>query len=168
MDSGYLLARLAANAEVFAAFMRGLPESQVRWKPVPDSWSILEVLCHLQDEEREDFRERVNCLLREIEPWPPIDPEGWVKSRGYNQRDSRVVLDGFLAERRKSLAWLATIQQEDWLREVASPGGPLRPEDMLAAWVAHDQLHIRQLNELQWKHLSTVAPPFSLRYAGGW
>jgi hypothetical protein len=39
---------------------------------------------------------------------------------------------------------------------------------MLGAWVAHDHLHIRQLNELHWKHLATLVAPISLDYGGGW
>jgi hypothetical protein len=39
---------------------------------------------------------------------------------------------------------------------------------MLAAWVAHDYLHIRQLNELHWQFLAGQVSPDALDYAGGW
>jgi len=40
--------------------------------------------------------------------------------------------------------------------------------DVQGAWVAHDHLHLRQLNELHWQWLATQSTLFSLAYAGGW
>jgi hypothetical protein len=40
--------------------------------------------------------------------------------------------------------------------------------DLLAAWIGHDHLHLRQLDELQWQYLAARAAPVALAYAGGW
>ena len=164
------LTRLTANAEAIAALVRSASLEQARWKPAPTAWSILEVICHLYDEEREDFRQRVDYLLhRPAADWPPIDPQGWVTARAYNQRDPRVALEAFLAERQQSLGWLAGLAHPNWASAKAHPaGGAVTAGDMLAAWVAHDHLHLRQLNELHWHYLATQVQPFSLEYAGGW
>jgi hypothetical protein len=38
-------------------------------------------------EKNEDFRKRLELVLNNPEdPWPPIDPEGWVVQRNYNNR----------------------------------------------------------------------------------
>mgnify|MGYP000221112576 CR=1 FL=1 len=170
MNLQLALTRLTANAEAIAAFARSASETQARWRPAPEAWSILEVIGHLYDEEREDFRQRVDCLLHRPEAdWPPIDPQGWVTARGYNQRDPRAALEAFLAERQQSLGWLSSLSHPNWASAKAHPaGGRVTAGDMLAAWVAHDHLHLRQLNELHWQYLATQAPPFSLEYAGGW
>jgi hypothetical protein len=34
--------------------------------------------------------------------------------------------------------------------------------------VAHDFLHIRQMNELQYAWNETQAAPYAVQYAGGW
>jgi hypothetical protein len=40
---------------------------------------------------------------------------------------------------------------------------------MMAAWVAHDILHQRQLVELQWAYMTRqVVTPYQVRYAGDW
>ena len=44
------------------AVLAGVDAEQARWKPDADSWSILEVVCHLVDEEREDFRTRLDHI----------------------------------------------------------------------------------------------------------
>ncbi|MCB0058173.1 MAG: DinB family protein, partial [Caldilineaceae bacterium] len=59
------------NAQRIAALVAGVPDEQARWKPDAESWSILEVVNHLLDEEREDFRVRIDYTLhRPGEKWP--------------------------------------------------------------------------------------------------
>jgi hypothetical protein len=160
---------LARGAEIVRALTTGLTEEEARFKPDPESWSVLEVVCHLYDEEREDFCQRLDIMLhRPAEKWPPIDPMGWVTARRYNERDVSESLAGFLAERERSLAWLEGLSAPNWEAEYAAPFGPLRAGDMLASWVAHDTLHIRQLVELQRGRNQRLAAPFGLRYAGEW
>jgi hypothetical protein len=61
------------------ALLAGVAPQEARLKPSAESWSILEVVCHLYDEEREDFREHFNFILqRQHEEWHRIGTEGWV------------------------------------------------------------------------------------------
>jgi hypothetical protein len=39
---------------------------------------------------------------------------------------------------------------------------------MFAAWVTHDQLHMRQIVEIQRANVEVKARPYSLEYAGEW
>ena len=138
-------------------------------RPDAGSWSLLEVICHLYDEEREDFRQRLDIILhRPDSPWPPIDPPGWVSERSYNTRDLADMLAQWRAEREKSLAWLAALVTPDWEAEYLAPFGHIKAGDMLAAWAAHDGLHIRQLVELRRSRLVSLARPYDVRYAGDW
>lgn len=165
-----LCAQLADQAHAIQALTRSISAETARWKPDPDSWSILEVVNHLLDEEREDFRVKVDILLhRPTDPWPPIDPQGWVTSRHYNTRDLAESVAAFSAERRQSLAWLEALDSAEWNASGPAPwGGTIRAGDMLAAWVAHDLLHMRQLIELHYALTLQATHPFSVRYAGQW
>jgi hypothetical protein len=162
--------RLSAGRETIAALARSVRPGQAQWKPTPDDWSILEVVCHLHDEEREDFRMRVDYTLhRPGEAWPGINPGGWVTERHYNEQDPAASLESFLNEREGSLHWLRTLKNPDLTLEYQHPEwGPMKVGLILDAWVAHDHLHIRQLNELHWQYLSQDVDPNSLQYAGGW
>jgi len=44
--------RMKNNAQTIHSLTSGVSDEQARWKPDPDSWSILEVINHLYDEER--------------------------------------------------------------------------------------------------------------------
>ena len=115
MNLEYFVDRLSANREVFQGLVKGTSLEQGRWKPTSDKWSILEVINHLCDEEREDFRQRLNLVLANPEqPWPRIDPQDWVTSRGYNERDLESSFSNFLTERENSLSWLGHLATTNW------------------------------------------------------
>lgn len=169
MDIEYFATLMAENAARIRALVRGVSEQQARWRPDPDSWSILEVVNHLLDEERQDFRVRLDyTLYRPGEPWPSIDPGGWVTERAYNQQDLDDSLAQFLSEREASIAWLRTLAGPDWDATCEAPWGPIRAGDLFAAWVAHDLLHTRQLVELHWAYTVAELEPYSVDYAGTW
>jgi len=170
MKSAELIARLQANREVFRTLLSGVAPDQVHWKPQADKWSILEVACHLLDEEREDFRVRLNLTLHEPETnWPPIDPIGWVTSRDYAQRELKATLEAFLEEREQSVSWLRGLTSPDWNRAHRHPNfGSMTAGTLLASWAAHDFLHLRQIARLQYEYVAAAAAPHTVRYAGNW
>jgi DinB superfamily len=169
MDLEYLLTQMNLHAGAIHSLTLGVSDDQARWKPEPDGWSILEVVNHLYDEEREDFRARLDCILyHPDQSWAPINPKGWVLDRAYNQRDLSISMNDFLKERQKSLAWLKGLPDPDWRAFVTMPFGSFSAGDIFAAWVAHDLLHLRQLVELHWAYTLHAADPYKVNYAGEW
>ena len=171
MDTERFIAQMENTAEVIRQLVEGVSEEQGRWKPDPESWSVLEVVNHLYDEEREDFRVRLDVILHHPDQEaPPIDPAGWVTERSYNQRDLRASLEGYLRERQESIRWLKTLEEPDWdaVYEIKQFNFKIKAGDMFAAWVAHDLLHLRQLVELQWQYTVASVEPYTVNYAGEW
>jgi len=169
MDVEHLARRMAENAAAIQALVQGVTDRQARWKPDPESWSILEVVCHLLDEERSDFRVRLDLTLhRPGETWPGINPQGWVTERRYNEQDLKASLAAFLQERDSSLAWLRSLARPDSDRTYNAPWGPIAAGDLMAAWVAHDLLHARPLVERRWAMTRAELEPHSVDYAGEW
>jgi hypothetical protein len=169
MDFQSQLFEMAENALRIRALIQGVSDGQARWRPSPDAWSILEVVNHLLDEERRDFRVRLDYTLhRPGEPWPPIDPQGWVTEHRYNDQDLGASLDAYLAERQASLTWLGGLPAPDWQATYEAPWGPISAGDLFASWVAHDLLHTRQIVELLWAYGTAELRPYQTRYAGEW
>ncbi|MEM7334827.1 MAG: DinB family protein [Chloroflexota bacterium] len=169
MELKHAIAQLTANAERIKGMAEFVSQEQAQWKPDEESWSILETVTHLHDEEIEDFRVRLDYLLHKAdEDWPPIDPIGWVASRKYNERQLEDSLNGYLSEREKSLEWLRSLGSPDLETGKEAPWGIMHAGDMLAAWVAHDLLHMRQLVEILYAYEVENLRPYSLRYAGEW
>lgn len=170
MELAPLIDRLEANAATLRSMLGAVSQEQAAWRPAPGKWSMLEVAAHLLDEEREDFPARLRLVLEAPgSPWPPIDPQGWVESRGYAERDFESTVADFGAERAKSLVWLRSLEDADWDRAYEHPQlGTLRAGDLLASWAAHDALHIRQLAGLEWAWCGRLTEDFSPAYAGDW
>lgn len=167
MEFEILYQELANGQRILNSLLSGLSQAEAQVKPAPDSWSFLEVVCHLYDEESEDFRQRLNIMLqRPNEPWPPIRPQEWVTARKYNNQDLAIMLKKFNAERNKSLRWLKSLGSPDWDAECKTPFGIFKTGDMLSAWVAHDNLHTRQLVELRRGRILRITEPYHVQYAG--
>ncbi len=88
MDAIRLSGELFHNMGIFTSLLSGIiDQEEAKRKPDPGSWSILEVVCHLLDEERLDFKPRLDITLHHPgEKWTPIDPQGWVIAKKYNER----------------------------------------------------------------------------------
>ena len=168
MNVAYLKQLMATQAELIRHLVADVSDDQARWKPDPGRWSILEVINHLYDEEREDFREHLDMILhRPDDAWHPIRPFEWITEREYNTRDLASSLQNFLAERRASLAWLEGLAAPDWDVSIQAPwDAPMRAGDMLASWAVHDQWHIQQLVRLRRDYTIAQVAPYEVEYAG--
>ena len=164
-----LYRELTFSTEMIRALLAGISQEEAQIKPNAESWSILEVLCHLYDEEREDFREHLDFILhRQHEEWHSIDPQGWVTERKYNQQNFSEKQAAFFSERQKSLVWLNELAAANWETVYTSQHGSMTAGEMFACWVAHDNLHIRQLVELRRKYIERAVHPNEIQYAGDW
>jgi hypothetical protein len=169
MEFKTLYQELQHSTEMIRALLSGITQEQAQVKPNPESWSILEVICHLYDEEREDFREHVEFILhRQNEEWHAIDPQAWVTERKYNEQDFTEMQERFFAERYHSLEWLMEMSNQNWDTLYTSQYGSTTAVEMFACWVAHDNLHLRQLVELRRAHIENITRPLNLEYAGDW
>ena len=169
MDEVYLKRQLALNRDRVAALARGISGDQTAWRPNQESWSILEVICHLADEEEYDFPLRLQMILENSEKdWPKIDPAGWVTEHRYKESDLYETLNRYMDLRNEALSWLDSLENPDWDTKFEAPFGAITAGDMFVSWVSHDLLHLRQLIELQRLYLAERAKPYSLEYAGDW
>lgn len=164
-----LYQELTNSTEMIKALLRGISQAESQVKPDPESWSILEVTCHLYDLEREDFREHLDFILhRQNEEYHVIDPQAWVTTRKYNQQNFDEMKKMFFAERIESLKWLKEQSAADWETTYTSKYGVMSAGEMFVSWVAHDNLHLRQLVELRRSRIEEISKPYEIGYAGDW
>ena len=115
MNHSFIIQELKRNRNVFNDLLSGTSREKYLWKESPEKWCLLEMVCHLCDEEREDFRARVKHVLTTPDlPLPPIDPQGWVQERNYISKDFELMLSLFLEERSHSVSW------GKWLKKLSS------------------------------------------------
>jgi hypothetical protein len=166
-----LLARasdeLARVPDALSRLLGGLDAAAWRARPAPAEWAPVEIVCHLRDEETEDFGARVRVVVEGGTAFTPIDPERWAVERRYLEADGPAALAEFRARRGVSLAFLATVAPERLTATVTHPRtGGLSGLDILAAWVAHDRLHLAQLAATLARGWADRWAPLRCDYAG--
>lgn len=169
MNLRYIIHELDRNKMVFNSLFENLEKQLYLWKPAPEKWCLLEIICHLYDEEREDFRARVRNTLENPEQlMTPIDPVGWVIERKYIEQDYSLVLQNFLFERQHSIDWLNLLKDPKWNNSYSHPQlGQMSAAMFLSNWLAHDYLHIRQITRTKYLYLENLTKQ-DLSYAGKW
>jgi len=160
-------AELARTPSVVTGLVDGLDEAGWAARPVPAEWSAVEVVCHLRDEEDEDFGARIRAVVRGSERFTPIDPERWVTERRYRAESGPRALAAFRGRRQASLAFLVTVDPARLTTAIPLPStGPLSGLDLVAAWVAHDRLHVAQLASTLTRLWADRWAPLRADYAG--
>ena len=169
MNLANILESLASNRQVFEHLLSGLSKETCMWKPGSDKWCLLEIVCHLYDEEREDFRARVKHVLETPEKsFPPFDPIGMVSTRSYIEQNYQEMVTKFLVERAFSVDWLKSLQAPRWDNATTHMRiGPMSGRLLLNNWLAHDYLHFRQITRLKYQFLQSQSGE-DLSYAGVW
>src|SRR5258708_39578708 len=91
---------LLDSTEMIRSLLVGITPEQARVRPSPAAWSVLGGVCHMHDEEREDFREHLDFILhRQHEEWHRIDPQSRVTQRNYGQPTFEEMRDKLFDER---------------------------------------------------------------------
>ena len=158
------LARLPA---VLDPLLAGLDEAGARTRPATNEWSPVEILCHLRDEETEDFGARLRVIVDGGSEFTPIDPERWAVDRRYHEAKLPEVLEALRARRQASLDLLASVSPEALNGFRAHTRlGRLSGHDILTAWVAHDRIHLAQLAGTLARIWALRWAPFRAEYAG--
>jgi len=150
---------LARLPIVLEALLGGLDEVAARTRPATGEWSPVEILCHLRDEETEDFGARLRVIVDGAGEFAPIAPERWAEERRYREASLLNVLDALRSRREASLDLLDSVSPETLKGSRPHTRlGRLSGQDILAAWVAHDRIHLAQL-------AGTLARIWALRWA---
>jgi hypothetical protein len=136
-------------------------------RPAPAEWAPVEIVCHLRDEEAEDFPARLRVVLEGGSAFTPIDPERWAVDRRYRDADPGAALAALRATRTANLAWLGGVAPAALTASVTHPRlGAFSGLDFLAAWATHDRLHLAQLTATLARLWADRWAPLRTAYAG--
>jgi hypothetical protein len=104
---------LARFPTVLGALLTDLDPAAWRARPAPAEWAPVEIVCHLRDEEVEDFGARLSVVLAGGNSFTPIDPERWAVERRYLEDDGPAALGPFSSVGRRASARLPRSSRRD-------------------------------------------------------
>jgi hypothetical protein len=142
-----LLEALRATPDVFKKLLNGLTQERaVSLRGGDESWSIVEVMCHLRDAE-EQALERMRWMRDQDEPTlAGYDQEAWARERNYAAADLRNTFDSFLRFRATHLAELAVLPPLAWERVgIHAEQGRITIAAHTLHIVSHDAIHLAQI-----------------------
>jgi uncharacterized damage-inducible protein DinB len=158
---------LARLPVILDAMLAELDEEAWRARPAANEWSPVEIVCHLRDEEVEDFAARVRVIVEGAEAFARIDPARWAVDRKYHEADPHAALSAFKERRASSLVFLAGVDPQRLTRAIEPPRlGRMSGLDLVAAWVTHDRLHLAQLAATLARTGADGWAPLRTEYAG--
>src|SRR5688572_9018985 len=139
---------LQSTPEILRGLMTNLSDSDARWKPAPNRFSIAEVLAHLSHTEGHCYRMRVDRFIAEERPeFEPDDAQFHLDL--YRTADPEDSFDHFEEQRESNIEYLRELPTSAG-RRVAyhKEAGEITLDQMLHEWALHDLGHIRQIAEL--------------------
>ena len=150
-DKGRLLANLKSLPNELEDLVVGMTDEEMRWRPIPNKWSIGEILAHLRDVEREVFQPRLRRSLHEERPTFELwDQNHAAADRDYNAQSGRAALEEFKALRAETASDLARVPLDMWDRVGVHPErGEATVEQQVVRQIKnHDLSHMIQIKDI--------------------
>ena len=141
-----LLEQLSHYVDDMERLVNDTAEIAWRRRPTPESWSLVEIFCHLRDVEREVHQPRIRAILEQDMPFiAGVNPDTWAEPRRYRDEDGEQAFAECLAARRETVELLAALDPVRWER----PGrhaflGTTTLQELVCLIVSHDEAHWQQ------------------------
>jgi hypothetical protein len=139
------LGRLRATATMLRELTSDPTAEQAARAPAAGQWSIVQVVRHLVEGDRDTFLPRLRRMLAERRPVfePGADAAG-------DASDLATLVAAFASAREQAVKILSGLEGNDWLREGVSPSrGPLTVEAYALSTDRHDTEHLRQIQDVR-------------------
>ena len=144
-DRELTLASLRATPSLLRQLALDLTPEQAATPPRANEWSVIDVVRHLLEGERDTFVPRLRRMLAETRP-------GFAKTPRHanDASDLNTLLDAFAHSRAQSTAILGGLEEPDWPREGVSPSrGPITIEAYAVTMSEHDTEHLGQIEDVR-------------------
>ncbi len=140
------VAVLEATPGVLQSLVSALSAASWARAPAAQEWSMIELVCHLRDTEREVHRLQIKTLLEAVMPFVPRpDAAVWAKQRQYSNEDGPQALREFIEARIASLNQLRGLAGDIWDREARHAiFGPTNFAEVIGFMADHDRMHLQQ------------------------
>lgn len=144
--------RLAMQAEtprLIAALVQGVPDARLGQRPLPDKWSVGEIIAHLAEDELvtswryRQMIENSGCALASF------DQDQWARLGNYRSWKPEEALDMFRLLRDANVRMLRNLSSDEWDRfGVHAERGRISMRDLAQHMAGHDMNHVDQIRNI--------------------
>jgi hypothetical protein len=144
-----ILKSLRASPVILGALVVGLDDRQIRWRPAPGEWAVIEVVAHIADVD-ERAHARLRRMLAEDDPFlPAFDQDALALERGYIGMALPEQVARYQNSRATHLADLAKLDRHQWQRTGRHEAAGDMTVQLYEAHVASEDVdHLAQIARL--------------------
>ena len=154
---------LSGTPARLSSLVQTIPAELFSRKPAPKEWSAFECLQHLIDTE-ETFQFRLQAFL-DGRDFPAFNPDTEGTELEAAQTPAGLAAE-FAKLRQQSLKALERVTPADFGRTVRHPElGPVKLEQMLNEWAAHDLNHTVQAEEAMMQPFIVASGPWQIYFS---
>lgn len=136
----------SSTPAVMDGLLRRLTVDEWKRKPAASEWTLIELICHLRDTEREIHHMQLKLFNGHEEPFIPRPDTGvWANQRDYLHEDGITSLREFNDARLATLEILKNTPDEGWERKARHAiFGPTNFREVVGFMADHDRMHVQQ------------------------
>ena len=152
LERAALLHIVAETPARLKAALKGVPKKLLIWSPGPGKWSILEIVAHMRDMERDAYLTRYRRILAEDNPTlPDLDGDALAIRDDYRGMKLPELLRDWLKARKECLRLLKSVKGSRWERiGTHETAGPLSMDDLLRRHaMGNDEAHLGQIEGIK-------------------
>ncbi|HQZ17799.1 MAG TPA: DinB family protein [Vicinamibacteria bacterium] len=134
------------------AALKGVPKKLLLWTPGPGKWSILEIVAHMRDMERDAYLDRYRRILAEDNPTlPDLDGDVIAIRDDYRSLKLSELMRDWLKLRKECLKLLKSVKGQRWERTgTHETAGPLSMDALLRRHaMGNDEAHLGQIEGIK-------------------
>jgi hypothetical protein len=139
----------SATNKQLSRLVKGIATARLRKRPVPDKWSVAEILAHFADVEIVIGWRMRSILGAPGTPVQAYDQNAWVITGHYEKRDPRKSIELHRVVREANLALLKSLSPEQWKHYGQhAERGQESIEHIVRMVAGHDINHIQQIGRI--------------------
>jgi hypothetical protein len=150
-DKDRLLSNLKSLPNELDDLLKDMDEETLRWRPIPNKWSIKEIMCHLRDMELLAYLARYRRMLSEDNPnLPNMDQDKIALESDYINQNASTALEEFKRLRQATIRMLDAAPVDAWSRNgTHETDGPLTVENLVVRQIKGNDLnHLVQMKDI--------------------
>ena len=152
LERAALLQIVVGTPARLKAALKGVPKKLLLWTPGPGKWSILEIVAHMRDMERDAYLARYRRILAEENPTlPDIDGDICAIRDDYRSQRLPDLLRDWLKLRKECLKLLKSVRGPRWERMGTHETAGLLTMDALLRRhaIGNDEAHLAQIEGIK-------------------
>jgi len=161
LDKSYQI--LERTPSVLRILLSGLDDNWTMNNEGPDTFSPYDVIGHLIQGEKTDWKERANMILEHGTKKSFVPFDRFAQFEESKGKSLLQLLDEFEKLRKESLGWLRPLDltETDFAKKGNHPDlGEVTLKQLLSTWVAHDLTHLAQVTRVMAKQYKEEIGPW--------